>query len=82
MVSNLKVAAVAVFNGVTGTQNKMNNCCCCSLLDPQKQLGEVERLLQLETIAAAKAFANRQAQEVLENVSAATVSRCLFVSAV
>lgn len=40
----------------------------------QKQLEEVQRLLQLETIAAAKAFANKQAQEVLEKVSAAATA--------
>lgn len=44
----------------------------------QKQLEEAQRLLQLETIAAAKALANRQAQEVLEKVSTAISTTFLF----
>lgn len=60
----------------------MTSCSCCSVVGHQKQLEEVQQLLELETIAVAKASASRQAQQVLEKVSAAASSGDVFVSSV
>lgn len=59
---------------------RITSCSCCFVVGHQKQLEEVQKLLQLETIAAAKTFANRQAQEVVEKVSAIAFADVLVSS--